>query len=167
MDRKDIANYLWNKSPSHLKDNQPKEEKDSYKLIEIWSGRGYEVREAMKSLRLNRFPQTSTIEALYLLAKERGIEKFDFETEEEFRERVINALDWHRLKGTVKGIKTILKIYGFENIKVEPVLKTDPNRWAEFNVKFSLSQNILDRDTSLHPLSEDKTKKLIYWYSTQ
>ncbi len=142
MDKKQIASYLWNKAPSHLKDNQPDEEKDSYKLFEIWAGRGYEVREAMKTSRLNRFPQTASKEALYLLSKERQIEKFDFETEEEFRNRVINALDWHSLKGTVKGIKTILQIYGFEDIKVEPALREHKEQWAEFEIETTSNKEI-------------------------
>ena len=141
--KKQIADYLWNKAPSHLKDNQPKEEKDSYKLFEIWANRGYEVREAQKQTRLNRFPQTATPQALYMIAKERGIEKFDFETETEFRNRVINALDWHSLKGTVKGIKTILQIYGFEDIKVSPV--KDKTRWAEFEIEIK-QESLLQRD---------------------
>jgi len=171
MDRKQIADYLWNKAPSHLKDNQQKEEKDSYKLFEIWSGRGYEVREAQKQLRQNRFPQLASNEALYLIAKERAIEKFDFETVEEFRQRVINALDWHSLKGTVKGIKTILEIYGFKNVKITPVLKTDPNRWTEFRVETTserqinaeTAQLVIDIVNKLKPTHE-KLREIILSY---
>ncbi len=174
MTPKDIANYLWNKAPSHVKDNQPKEEKDSYKLFEIWSNRGYEVREAQKQLRLNRFPQTAIKEALYLLAKEREIEKFDFESQEEFRQRVINALDWYRLKGTVKGIETILSIYGFKNAKITPALKTDPNRWAEFIVETTSEKPINAKTVNdvkkiinaLKPTHE-KLKEIILSYLAQ
>ena len=174
MDKKQIADYLWNKAPSHLKDNQPKEEKDSYKLFEIWANRGYEVREVQKQTRLNRFPQTATPQALYMIAKERGIEKFDFETEEEFRNKVINAISWYEKAGTVKGIKEILALYGFENVKITPVLQTDPNRWAEFNIE-TTSEKEINAETAqlvveivnrLKPTHE-KLKDLILSYLAQ
>jgi len=147
--RDKTAKWLWSLAPSHMKEGNDTE-RDSYKLFSIWAkntevfkGYAYEVRK-------NRFPQWAKEEALNLLGKERGIEPIKGESLEDYRTRVVNALDWWKLAGTVKGIKTVFKLLGFEDVNISPA---DPGgeRWAEFKV-------ILQKTT----IAQEDARKLPY-----
>ena len=166
-----IADWLWEISPTSFKTgNKEKTERDVYKLYQSWEVNIENFRQHAFKVRRQRFPQFANSNALYLLGKERGFSKFKYETEEEFRNRVINAISWYEKAGTVKGIKEILSLYGFENVKITPVLQTDPNRWAEFRIeadvrngiseeKFSLISELLPKIKPTHEVLE---KLIIY-----
>jgi len=166
-----IVDWLWEISPTSFKTgNKEKTERDVYKLYQAWEVNIENFRQHAFTVRRQRFPQFANSNALYLLGKERGFSKFKSETEEEFRNRVINAIPWYEKAGTVKGIKEILSLYGFENVKITPVLQTDPSRWAEFRVeadvrngiseeKFSLISELLPKIKPTHEVLE---KLIIY-----
>ena len=138
-----IADWLWEISPTSFKTgNKEKIERDVYKLYQSWEVNIENFRQHAFKVRRQRFPQFANSNALYLLGKERGFSRFKSEAEEEFRNRVINAISWYEKAGTVKGIKEILSLYGFENVKITPVLQTDPNRWAEFRIETTSEKQI-------------------------
>ncbi|WP_457640475.1 phage tail protein [Persephonella sp.] len=167
-----IADWLWEISPTSFKTgNKEKTERDVYKLYQVWESNIENFRQHAFTVRKQRFPQLASPNALYLLGKERGFNRFKSETAEEFRNRVINAIPWYEKAGTVKGIKEILALYGFENVKITPVLQTDPNRWAEFRVETTserqinaeTAQLVIDIVNKLKPTHE-KLKELILSY---
>lgn len=149
--RDKTTKWLWSLAPSHMKEgNKPDTERDSYKLFSIWAKNTEAFKESAYEVRRNRFPQWAKEEALNLLGKERGIEPIKGENLEDYRTRVINALDWWKLAGTVKGIRTVFKLLGFEDVSVSPA---DPGgeRWAEFKV-------VLQKTT----ITQEDTDKLPY-----
>jgi P2-related tail formation protein len=145
-----IADWLWEISPTSFKTgSKEKTERDVYKLYQVWESNIENFRQYAFKVRRQRFPQFANSNALYLLGKERGFNRFQSETDEEFKNRIINAISWYEKAGTVKGIKEILSLYGFENIKIIPVLKTDPSRWAEFRVEADIRNGISEEKFSL------------------
>ena len=133
--RDKTTKWLWHLAPSHMKEgNKPDTERDSYKLFSIWAKNAENFKTKAYEVRRNRFPQWATPDALNLLGKERGIKPLKGEGLEDFRTRVINALQWWQLAGSVKGLKTIFKPLGFTDVEIKEVLKKDPKRWAEFEV---------------------------------
>ncbi len=170
-----IADWLWEISPTSFKTgNKEKLDRDVYKLYQVWEHNIESFREHAFTVRRQRFPQFANSNALYLLGKERGFSRFKAETEEKFRNRIINAISWYEKAGTVKGIKEILKIYGFENVKITPVLKTDPSRWAEFRVETTserqinaeTAQLVIDIVNRLKPTHE-KLSEIVLSYLTK
>ena len=167
-----IADWLWEISPTSFKTgNKDKTERDVYKLYQVWESNIENFRQHAFTVRRQRLPQLASSNALYLIGKERGFNKFKTETEEEFRNRVINAISWYEKAGTVKGIKEILSFYGFENVKITPVLKTDPSGWAEFRIETTserqinaeTAQLVIDIVNKLKPTHE-KLRELILSY---
>ncbi|SNZ08314.1 Phage tail protein (Tail_P2_I) [Persephonella hydrogeniphila] len=145
-----IADWLWGISPTSFKaGNKKKTERDVYKLYQVWENNIENFRQHAFKVRKQRFPQFANSNALYLLGKERGFNRFKNETEEEFRSRVINAISWYKKAGTVKGIKEILALYGFENVKITPILQTDPTKWAEFLIEADIPNGITEERFSL------------------
>jgi len=170
-----IADWLWEISPTSFKTgNKDKTERDIYKLYQVWESNIENFRQHAFTVRRQRFPQLASSNALYLLGKERGFNRFKSETEEEFRNRVINAISWYEKAGTVKGIREILSLYGFENVKITPVLKIDPSRWAEFRVQTTSERQInaetvqlvIDIVNKLKPTHE-KLREIILSYLTK
>jgi len=146
--RDKTTKWLWSIAPSHMKEgNKPDPERDSYKLLSIWAKNTEAFKETAYAVRRNRFPQWANENALNLLGKERGIEPLKGESLEDYRARVINALDWWKFAGTVKGFKTVFKLLGFEDVTISPA---DPGgeRWAEFKVvlqKTTITQEDADK----------------------
>jgi len=134
--REKTTKWLWSIAPSHMKEgNKPDEERDAYKLFSIWAKNTQSFKEKAYEVRKNRFPQYANPDTLRLLGKERGIEPYiERENLEDYRIRVINALEFWQKAGTVKGIKEALKKLGFEKIEIRRV---GGERWAEFEVELS------------------------------
>lgn len=73
----------------------------------------------------------------------RGIPRTRFDNDKQYRTRVEKALAWHKLGGKNQGLIQILEEYGYPNGEIENLRRTDPARWATFNV------NLLDPGESL------------------
>ncbi len=134
--RDKTTKWLWSIAPSHMREgNKPDEERDTYKLFSIWAKNTEEFKKEAYKVRKNRFPQYANPDSLRLLGKERGIEPYiEGESLEDYRERVISALEFWQKAGSVRGIKEVLKALGFENIEIKRI---GGDRWAEFVVELS------------------------------
>ena len=134
--RNKTTKWLWSIAPSHMKEgNKPNEERDSYKLFSVWAKNTEEFKKEAYKVRKNRFPQYANPDSLRLLGKERGIEPYiEGESLEDYRKRVISALEFWQKAGSVRGIKEVLKNLGFENIEIKRV---GGDKWAEFVVELS------------------------------
>jgi len=129
-----IEKWLWELLPSSFKtSNKEPEDTDVYKLLETWASAAEGFRQSAFSARRQKFPELSNDKVLYLLGKERNLEKFPNESLDEFRERIKKAVEFWFQAGSVETLKKILNIYGFTSVEVKPVLLEDPSRWAEFD----------------------------------
>lgn len=72
-------------------------------------------------------------EALSLIGRGRGLERYPGETLEAYRTRVVAALEFWQQAGTERGIRLALKQLGYESSLV-PVRTYDAARWSEFDV---------------------------------
>lgn len=52
----------------------------------------------------------------------------------DYRYRLLMKADIARTAGTNEGVKTAVKVLGFDNSYVQPYYEIDPTRWAEFIV---------------------------------
>jgi len=130
--RDKTTKWLWSIAPSHMKEgNKIDEERDSYKLFSIWAKNTEEFKKKAYDVRKERFPQYASSDSLRMIGEERGILPIEEETIEDYRIRVINALDFWEKAGSVRGIKEVLKKIGFEEIEIQRVGR---ERWAEFTV---------------------------------
>ena len=172
--RDKTTKWLWSIAPSHMKEgNKPDEERDSYKLFSVWAKNTEEFKKEAYKVRRNRFPQYANPDSLRLLGKERGIEPYmERESLEDYRKRVISALEFWQKAGSVRGIKEVLKNLGFENIEIKRV---GGDKWAEFVVELStqdrqitltLRDFLIELINTLKPAHE-KLAELILSYLVQ
>lgn len=70
---------------------------------------------------------------LDILASDRNIARFQNETDENLRQRIMLKPDVMKMAGTKKGVILALKSLNYE-ANIEPCYLIDKNRWAEFNV---------------------------------
>lgn len=68
---------------------------------------------------------------------DRGVPQFEGESADAYRDRLIAHFDIAQKAGITEGIRLAIHSIGYRNIFLEPVRKTDPNRWAEFFVWIS------------------------------
>ena len=76
---------------------------------------------------------SSTGEFLELLANDRNIIRYQNETDEDLRRRIMLKPDVMKIAGTKKEIILALKSLNFE-ANVEPCYLTDKSKWAEFYI---------------------------------
>ena len=70
---------------------------------------------------------------LDILASDRNIARFQNETDEDLRRRIMLKPDVMKMAGTKKGVILALKSLNYD-ANIEPCYLIDKNRWAEFNV---------------------------------
>lgn len=70
---------------------------------------------------------------LDILASDRNIARFQNETDEDLRRRIMLKPDVMKMAGTKKGVILALNSLNYE-ANIEPCYLIDKNRWAEFNV---------------------------------
>ena len=143
-----IEKWLWELLPSSFKtSNKEPEDTDVYKLLETWASAAEGFRQSAFSARRQKFPELSDDSVLYLLGKERNLEKFRYESSNEFRERIKKSVDFWFQAGSVETLKEILTIYGFSGTEIKSVRYEDPEKWAEFDI-------ILERRTIIENVKE-------------
>ena len=171
--RDKTTKWLWSIAPSHMKEgNKPDEERDSYKLFSVWAKNTEKFKEKAYEVRKNRFPQYANPDTLRFLGKERGIEPYiEGESLEDYRKRVISALEFWQKAGSVRGIKEVLKKLGFENIEIK---RAGGDRWAEFIVEIStpdrqitltLRDFLIELINTLKPAHEKLAELILYYLS--
>ncbi|GAB6075695.1 phage tail protein [Desulfurobacterium crinifex] len=144
-----IEKWLWELLPSSFKtSNKEPEDTDVYKLLKTWASVAEGFRQSAFSARRQKFPELSDDKVLYLLGKERNLEKFRYEGSDEFRERIRKSVDFWFQAGSVETLKEILTIYGFPGVEIKSVRREDPEKWAEFDVALerrTLIENVKER----------------------
>ncbi|MEO2067922.1 MAG: phage tail protein [Desulfurobacteriaceae bacterium] len=168
-----IEKWLWELLPSSFKtSNKEPEDTDIYKLLETWASAAEGFRQSAFSARRQKFPELSDDKVLYLLGKEKNLEKFPNESLDEFRERIKKSVAFWFQAGSVETLKEVLDIYGFKNVEIKRV--EDPIRWAEFRVEVTSEKEITPetRDlaitiiTKLNPAHEKLSEILLSYLAT-
>lgn len=75
-------------------------------------------------------------EYLRYFAASRAIQRYTFESDDQYRDRIFAAFVYFSQAGKESGIKQIFAIYGLD-VSVRNMRDTDPERWAEFELIFS------------------------------
>lgn len=81
---------------------------------------------------------------LSLYGLSRNITRSQYDNDETYKTRVLNAYKWISLGGKVEGMLTILKDYGFPKAEFRNLREIDPLKWAEF--EFTYPENLLISD---------------------
>ena len=97
-----------------------------------------ETRDAVIWLRNQFNPGTTTDnDSIIAFAKSRGIVRLPNEPYDYYLARVINAFMWYRRGGSEQGMAEIMRLCGYDSIRIINYRDIDPNRWAEFIVDVS------------------------------
>lgn len=91
--------------------------------------------------------------------RERGVPRFEGESTEAYRARLIAQFDIAKKAGTTDGIKLAIQSLGYRNIFLEPVRKTYPERWAEFFVWVSDKAELVPINIALLHQEVSKVKR--------
>jgi hypothetical protein len=82
---------------------------------------------------LARYPSYAPEDALALLGHERGLERFPGEYPEAYRSRLLNAWEFWRWGGTLRGLQYWLNAAGYD-VYVYEHYRQDRTIWAEFSL---------------------------------
>lgn len=82
----------------------------------------------------------------------RGLIRHHRETPEMFRQRVVDAWNWHMMGGKQQGLPKILAFYGFEVGEVENLRRFQETRWAEFQLALQNADTATSLDAVLEVL---------------
>lgn len=94
-----------------------------------------EARNALVWIRNQFNPGTTTDTAsIESFAASRGIVRLPEEPYDYYLARLINAFMWYRQGGTEPSLAEVLRLCGYDTIKVTNCRDIDPERWAEFIV---------------------------------
>ncbi len=100
------------------------------------------AREEILWLRDQFLPDRCDVRYMDRFAASRGITRFDYETEQQYYDRVRTAYDWHLQGGRDGSLRWILRDgcgLAEDDIEIVNLRDEDPARWAEFDVRL---QNI-------------------------
>jgi len=96
------------------------------------------ARTAALWLRDQAFPERCELERLADYAAARGINRFEFELDEQFYGRVRAAYAWHILGGRPEGVRlALVAAMGTANVTLEALRDSDPERWAEHRIRIT------------------------------
>lgn len=131
-----------------------KEVNQWYILFKVLGKRLDDAKESIYRAREESCVVSCSEELLEEQAAERGIKRYNGESSEGFRRRIINYREVMKLAGTDDGVVLAVKTLGHEKVKVikAKIFKKDESRWAEFYL-------VVDVDLEKHPPSFEHLKK--------
>jgi len=139
-----LADYLWWLLPTFCK-RKPKHESWLYRFMDVWGEQFEGIRERIETLNLQFTAETAEDKQLDEIGKARGTWRLPNESDEDLRQRVLDAYLEKQKDGTTPGMIQGLGILGF-GIDIEELYKTDPSRWSEFIVKVFTWNGINSQD---------------------
>jgi len=88
-------------------------------------------------------------------AYSRGIKRYPFETDDQYKERVHLAYVFYSQSGKDIGLKRIFKLYGLD-VVLQSLRAEDPGRWAEFRMVFNdIKGDIMTRTSNYVEIAND------------
>lgn len=104
------------------------------------------VREDILWLRKQWTPLTSEEDMIVGYGESRGVPRMRLDTDELYRQRVINAYIWHMLGGKVRGVE---RIYAENGFLAQILNASDPKTlWAHFRVRIDVNDTEFGPDSS-------------------
>ena len=100
-----------------------------------------DVREDILWLRRQWNPATADDDMIARYGESRGIIRWQFDTDESYRRRVVNAFAWHKLGGNVRGLERIFAENLFD-AQVLPASRAE--LWAHFRLGIDVTGSIFD-----------------------
>jgi Phage tail protein (Tail_P2_I) len=128
-----LGKYMWWLLPNTLKKKLQGESLIS-KLLNIFGEELDESKTETLNMRREMLIATATGEYLDEHGRERDLERIPGETDDEYRFRLISAYVVKKRGGTIPGMIEACALLGLE-VEVSEVYKTDPTRWAEFELQ--------------------------------
>lgn len=140
-----LADYLWWLLPNFFK-RKAKHESCVFKFLTVFGKQLEDIRENIIILNNQFTAETASGRYLNSIGKARGTYRLQNETDNHFRNRIMNAYIKKQKAGTKVGMIEGLAAFGFDTTIME-LYKTNKNRWSEFIVKINAwdgitSQNI-------------------------
>lgn len=141
MSAKDWETYLWDLLPRPYKVLSERERErdptEARKFINAFSVEAQRVQDMIEMVRDSWLIPSMDNALLDTKGYERGkLARWAGESDDEFRLRVANAFDWFALGGTAAGMKRILELLGYRNVRITERITED--QWAEFGVDIAL-----------------------------
>lgn len=105
-----------------------------------------DLREDILWLRKQWTPITSEEDMIVGYGESRGIPRMRLDTDELYRQRVINAYIWHKLGGKIRGVE---RIYAENGFLAQIFNASDPKTlWAHFRVRIDVNDTAFGPDAS-------------------
>lgn len=100
------------------------------------------ILEDIAWLRRQFLPPLAEADFLVWFGESRGITRWQADSDESYRRRVLNAFAWHKLGGKVRGLERILA----ENLfKAQVLPARDPALWAHFRLEVDVTGSDFDQ----------------------
>lgn len=106
-----------------------------------------DIKTALFRLREESMLETCSDCMLEVAGQDRDMNQMKGETYESYRRRLMMKAQIAEMAGTLKGIQYALESVGYSNCRIEPLWKTDPDRWAEVNINFLTAS--VDEDNTI------------------
>lgn len=126
--------YMWYLMPAILKRNKQVNQLRIFLMVA--GGVFDELKKATFRLRREASIDTCSNCMLEIAGQDRDMMQLKGETYEAYRKRLKMKAQVAAMSGTLKGLLYAIKSVGYDNCVIEPVWKTDPDRWAEININF-------------------------------
>ena len=137
--------YLWSLCPRPLKRLKTLTESDGYKLMTVLANAFEKVRVDVYFVRKQFLIKTCDETTLMSYGQALNIPKFDSETVEQYRDRLLGAWDYFRLGGTIPGMLAALEAMGYQQVTILEhytiaTPETLSTEWATFSVLIDLAE---------------------------
>lgn len=117
-----------------------------------------DIKTALFQLREESMIETCSDCMLEVAGQDRDMNQLKGETYSSFRKRLMMKAQVAEMAGTLKGIQYALEAVGYSNCSIEPLWKTDPDRWAEININFLTASVDEDNTIDFHCIVEEVMK---------
>lgn len=112
-------------------------------------------KEILFQIREESMIATCSDEMLSVHAEDRGLTRYDGESNDNFRRRIALYEEVCRLGGTQNGMKKAVEALGYRNVEIVPFRMYNSARWAEFYVE------ILQTIDEEKPIADVILKKVV------
>lgn len=127
--------YLWSLCHRVFKLTVDKTKSDIYKLMTAFANHFEKIRQDIYFTRAQYFIKKCSEDSLIKHGEDIRFPKFDSETIEQYRSRLLAAYETFKMGGTIPGMKKAFEAMGYPDIEIEEHYQTvGHEEWAVFSV---------------------------------